>query len=30
MGLKAPSSGFSGVFNGVNGVLHIKCADRGL
>lgn len=30
MGRPAPSSGFSGVFNGVNGVLHIKYADRGL
>lgn len=30
MGRKAPSSGSSGVFNGVNGVLHIKYADRGV
>lgn len=29
VGRPAPSSGFSGVFNGVNGVLHIKYADRG-
>jgi len=29
VGRKSPSSRFSGIFNGVNGLLHIKCSDGG-